>query len=143
MPETNPPSPDRRLGDPHYRAALLEKIESLIAVLELARVKVHRNLRIPGSDKLRLNRILDNLKNTLAVCRRAQVALMQASAKPGQGGVFTADGRPVEMNRREFLELQSLAEFYRLRNLGPITDDEMLGVDVEDLCDQLSRESGG
>ena len=139
MSEPSPPSPDRRLADPAFRAALLSKVESLIAVLEIARRKVHRNLRNPESDKERLHRILDNLQNTLSVCRRAQVALVQADANAdlGTGKAPRVDHR---MSRGEFLELHSLGEYRRFQNMGPISDDEVEDVDLDGLCDQLGRD---
>ena len=140
MSDPSPPSPDRRLADPAFRAALLSKVESLIAVLEIARRKVHRNLRNPDSDSERLSRILENLQNTLSVCRRAQVALVQAAANADLGRASAKPAADHRMSRGEFLELYSLGEFRRFQNMGPISEDELEDVDLDGLCDQLGRE---
>lgn len=139
MKEYDRQSPDPRLSDPAFRAALLAKVEALIAVLEIARRKVHRNLRVPGCDEARLNRIQENLRHTLAVCRRAQVALVQASARSG-ALAGPAGGKLRRMSRGEFFEMTSLQEFHRLRDLPPLSAGDLERLDLDELCDQLGRE---
>ena len=44
------------------------------------------------------------------------------------------------MSGREFLELSSLTEFKRLKEMGPISDLEVRTVDLDDLCDRLASD---
>jgi len=54
---------------------MLDKIEALISVLEVAHSKVLANLGTASSDRSRLHRVETQVANTLKVCRKARVAL--------------------------------------------------------------------
>ncbi len=157
MRDSFPFVPSERLRDPRYRKELLDKVEALISVLQVAHQKVLRNLAAPGSDVERLQRICSNLEGTLEVCRRARRTLLQNSPppasdeapcgphiqlQPGEG--LRPAARPAEPGRmswREYLELASVEEYRRLQDRGPITRDEVENVDLDELCRRLS-ESG-
>ena len=81
QPEERPYS-DSHLDSPEYRKRLLRKLNTLIAVLEVACAKVRRSLTGPDADVERLLRIQKNLKDTLQVCLRAKKALNEM--QPGQ-----------------------------------------------------------
>ncbi|HEX9793239.1 MAG TPA: hypothetical protein VGC54_04585 [Planctomycetota bacterium] len=114
----------------------MAKVEALLSVLEVAALKVRRNLEIPGADFSRLERVLRNLETTILVCRRAQRQLRDGPfdrplPQPRPGSV-------ARMNRREYVETGSLEEFRRFREAGPIRDDELQQVDIDRLCTELS-----
>src|SRR5262245_14467636 len=80
QPEEQPYS-DSHLESPGYRRRLLRKLNTLIAVLEVACAKVRRSLEGPNPDVERLTRIQSNLKETLQVCLRAKRALDQCEQR--------------------------------------------------------------
>ena len=125
-----------------YRKRLLRKLNTLIAVLEVACAKVRRSLQGPESDVERLTRIHKNLKETLTVCQRAKTALQRREALPANlPPVLGIDGhhdlvdekRPVPVSP----ELESDEEREKFAALGKITRDEIRGVDLDDLCNRL------
>jgi len=69
------PSSQAKLSDPQYRAAMLDKIEALISVLQVAHTKVLASLGTAAADRSRLRRVEAQVSNTLKVCRKARVAL--------------------------------------------------------------------
>ena len=80
QPEEHPYS-DAHLDSPEYRKRLLRKLNTLIAVLEVACAKVRRSLAGTDPDVARLTRIQNNLKETLQVCLRAKCALERCEQK--------------------------------------------------------------
>ena len=65
------------LESPEYRERLMRKLNTLIAVLEVASAKVKRSLDGPDPDMDRLIKIRTNLSSTLEVCKRARRALQR------------------------------------------------------------------
>jgi hypothetical protein len=75
MTNNSPYDSEQKLSDPAYRAEMLNKIEALISVLEVARQKVVNNIDTGGADADRMLRVKRQVDNTLKVCRRARTAL--------------------------------------------------------------------
>lgn len=73
-PESQPFS-ESYLQSPEYRERLLRKLNTLVAVLEVATAKVRRSMEGSGADLDKLARIRRNLQETLDVCLRARSAL--------------------------------------------------------------------
>lgn len=69
------PFSESYLNSSEYRERLMRKLNTLIAVLEVATAKVRRSMDGPGADLEKLNRIRKNLQDTLEVCTRARTAL--------------------------------------------------------------------
>ena len=148
-PEKKRPYSDSHLDSPEYRRRLMRKINTLIAVLEVANAKVRRSLQGPSADVPRLTRIQNNLSETLSVCRRAKEALERCEELPknlpasladvgdhvGAEELPTADvpGRPPG----RMTELSSDQERAKFDRLGPIEKSEVRGCDLDDLCRRL------
>ena len=122
-----------------YRKRLLRKLNTLIAVLEVACGKVRHSLQGAEPDVERLTRIHKNLKDTLSVCQRAKLALQRHEQLPpnlppilGIGeGADLVEGAPAGSPELTASEQQKFA------GLAPITSDEIRSVDLDDLCDRL------
>lgn len=69
------PFSESYLNSPQYRERLMRKLNTLIAVLEVAAAKVRRSMDATGADVAKLGRIRKNLQDTLDVCVRARSAL--------------------------------------------------------------------
>ncbi len=148
-PEDEPYS-DSHLDSPEYRKRLLRKLNTLIAVLEVACAKVRRSLAGPDPDVERLSRIQKNLKETLQVCIRAKKALercdrlpteqppkagqppaqLPAAKQPESKGPSTPTG-----------ELRSSEEKRKFERLGPIDLREVRACDLDTLCQRLLGEA--
>ena len=146
-PEDEPYS-DSHLDSPEYRKRLLRKLNTLIAVLEVACAKVRRSLAGPDPDVERLSRIQKNLKDTLQVCVRAKKALERSERLP------TELPRQLEQTTPELPapaaqepelapanaqagELSSLEEQRKFERLGPIDLREVRACDLDQLCLKL------
>lgn len=140
------PFSESHLDSPEYRKRLLRKLNTLIAVLEVACAKVRRSLAGPDPDVDRLKRIQKNLKDTLQVCIRAKTALERCEKLPADLSdslsQVTADhglnlpGRP-RNKRGTAVEMTSNAETAKFDELGPIDPREIRSVDLDSLCRQL------
>ena len=137
------PYSDSHLDSPEYRKRLLRKLNTLIAVLEVACAKVRRSLAGPDPDTERLNRINKNLKDTLQVCMRAKSALERSEELPGDlpgnlADVASAEvwGAPKKRDGHQ-IEMSSSAENAKFEDLGPIDAQEIRAVDLDKLCRQL------
>jgi len=148
-PDNKRPYSDSHLDSPEYRRRLMRKINTLIAVLEVASAKVRRSLQGPSADVPRLMRIQNNLTETLSVCRRAKQALERCEELPkdlpaslsqvsDHGGAerlaeANVPGRPPG----RMTELTSEAERVKFDKLGPIDTTEVRSCDLDDLCRRL------
>ena len=74
-----PPSP-YDISNPQQRITMLQKLESLVAVLEATQRKVDLNLESPFANRERLQKVRTQVCNTLSVCRNARRALVQPTA---------------------------------------------------------------
>ncbi|MFT5288082.1 MAG: hypothetical protein ACI8QS_001824 [Planctomycetota bacterium] len=136
------------LDSPEYRKRLMRKLNTLIAVLEVACSKVRRSLAGPEPDIERLGRIHKNLQDTLQVCVRAKQALERCEALPEDlpssitGGLMPEDNienadfvpRPPQGSE---VEMTSRQEAKKFKGLGPIEKKDLTAVDLDDLCRQL------
>ncbi|MSR61836.1 MAG: hypothetical protein EXS08_05270 [Planctomycetes bacterium] len=150
QPEEQPYS-DSHLDSPEYRRRLLRKLNTLIAVLEVACAKVRRSLASPDPDVERLTRIQNNLKETLQVCLRAKNALERSEQGSSQPQVASEpektipmqlpaaanDARPVPAQKGE---LASVDEQRKFQRLGPIDLREVRACDLDNLCQKLISE---
>lgn len=59
---------------------MLQKLESLVAVLEATQRKININLESPLANRERLCKVRGQVQNTLAVCRNARRALSHSAA---------------------------------------------------------------
>ncbi|MEM7518267.1 MAG: hypothetical protein AAF368_15255 [Planctomycetota bacterium] len=136
------------LDSPAYRERLLRKLNCLIAVLEVASVKVQKTLKGPEPDVDRLLRIRGNLNKTLDVCMRARKALQEHRQIPEELhknlSRITADGAAGHRQRNlkalpkgASIELSGDAEKRKFERLGPITADSISEVDFDDLSSQF------
>ena len=74
-----PPSP-YDTSNPQQRIAMLQKLESLVAVLEATQRQVDLSLESPFANRERLQKVRSQVCNTLSVCRNARRALVQPTA---------------------------------------------------------------
>jgi hypothetical protein len=146
QPEEQPYS-DAHLDSPEYRKRLLRKLNTLIAVLEVACAKVRRSLAGADPDVERLTRIQNNLKETLQVCLRAKRALERCEQKgvesARQGEVAppqeilpqlparASEPQPAETGEGELGKKEERRKFQRL---GPIDLREVRACDLDALA---------
>lgn len=142
-PEDQPYS-DSHLDSPEYRKRLLRKLNTLIAVLEVACAKVRRSLEGPDPDIERLTRIQNNLRETLQVCLRAKGALERCEQGKPEGipePVSEAPAQlPAPVARTPEVpagELVSVDEQRKFQRLGPIDLREVRACDLDLLCQKL------
>jgi hypothetical protein len=130
----NAPKTPEMLASAEYRSRLATKLNCLIAVLEVAIGKIAKSVDVPGANRDRLLKIRANLENTLSICTRAKVTLDKAAAP--QTRAPKAAAKP-SMNARDYVELTSIDEYRKFRTMEPITRDQLLNVDFEDLARKL------
>ncbi len=143
------PFSESHLDSPEYRKRLTRKLNTLIAVLEVACAKVERSLNGPGADVDRLNRIHKNLHDTLDVCLRARKALERSEVLPGDlsHGLRKVVGEKAlalpapsaRAQRGHAVELSSAEEARKFEHLGPIDPSEIRTCDLDLLCEELLR----
>lgn len=128
-------SPSEKLSSAEYRARLLTKLNCLVAVLEVAIDKISRSMDVPGANHDRLTRIRANLQNTLSICTRAKQTLESAA---GRAIAERNAPQPSDaMTYRDYVELRSIDEYRKFKDLPPITGEELENVDVDDLISRL------
>lgn len=144
QPEENPYS-DSHLDSPEYRKRLLRKLNTLIAVLEVACAKVRRSLQGPDPDIERLTRIQNNLRETLQVCQRAKSALERCeefnASRPPESQPEAAPVPGIEQQEAR-KDVRTEAERRKFDRLGPIDLREVRACDVDALCRRLLGEVG-
>ena len=137
------PFSESHLESPEYRRRLMRKLNTLIAVLEVACAKVRRSLAGPDPDIERLMRIQKNLKDTLQVCVRAKRALRRCERLPEElpanltQVTAEAEFATKKTPRGQVIEMSSAAEVQKFNDLGPIDPKEIRACDLDDLCGQL------
>jgi hypothetical protein len=145
-PEEQQPYSDSHLDSPEYRKRLLRKLNTLIAVLEVACAKVRRSLAGPDPDVERLTRIQNNLKETLQVCLRAKRALERCEQKTAEQPAEVQEATVVpqlppaqkeEPIEARVVELSSTDEQRKFQRLGPIDLREVRACDLDSLCQKL------
>ena len=141
------PYSDQHLESPEYRKRLRRKLNTLIAVLEVASSRVKRTLAGPAPDVERLTRIYKNLRDTLQVCQRAREALERHEKLPADLGASlrlagltegaAGAARLEARTRGPEVELDSVAEREKFAKLGPILAREVRSCDLDELCARL------
>lgn len=134
------------LESPEYRERLMRKLNTLIAVLEVASAKVDRSIDGPGADIDRLGKIRTNLTSTLEVCRRARKALERREDLPeglpeNLAEVVRAAGKnriePKRLPIGSGAEMSSSEERRRFERMGRIGREEIESVDFDDLASKF------
>ena len=134
------------LGSKEYRTKLLTKLNCLMAVLEVAITKLNRSMEQPSANQERLGKIKANLENTLAICTRAKETLERSTMR-NEPPKLTTD-KPVEkrgpaqsqsgsMRYRDYVELSSIDEYKKFKQLPPINSEDLENVDVDDILKKL------
>ena len=138
-------NPERQsLTSEEYRVRLVNKLNCLIAVLEVAISKITRSVDTAPDRADRLLKIRANLENTLAICRRARTTLETKSASPAPlppkqlpPARRAVHGEPEKMTYRDYVEFLSVEEYRRFKTLPPITDREIKALDFDNLIGKL------
>ena len=112
--------PQRTTSDMlEWRTRFSTELDSLVAVLEIAIAKLARGLRVPNDERIRVARIRDDLRRTLATCEQAKLALELAmSAAPAtQPGleVLSKTARPLEYRSLSLSGYDRVCRDYFLR----------------------------
>ncbi len=149
------PFHESNLDSPEYRERLMRKLNTLIALLEVAGAKVRRSLSGPAPDVQRLMRIRKNLQDTLEVCLRAKTALQKRGSLPkgisrelskvvnpdliDATRLAAAPGTPASAPRRRgvLVEMSSAREAQRFRDLGRIDPTMVWSCDIDELMRRL------
>ncbi len=134
MQAPTPRSPRGRLADPRYRAEMLARLDSLVAVLQVAQRQARAARGGSAEPAERLDSMAGNLARTLEIC---QFARRRLTAKQSKGVV--GERRTPEM--RHFVESLSFSGFQRLQAGAKINVDAISAEDLELLCTQLSEET--
>lgn len=128
------------LSSTEYRSRLLNKLNCLVAVLEVAIGKVEKSLEADDSNQERLQRIKANLENTLAICRRAKGTLESKTNEERKPKAIEAPAKPSTQQNATFrcyVELSSIDEFRKFKNLPAIQKNEVKDVDFDELASKL------
>ena len=130
----NPQLPDT-LGSAEYRTRLTTKLNCLIAVLEVAIAKITKSMDTPGANEDRLTKIRGNLENTLTICHRSKQTLDRTQKKRE---ITSTSGANRDMTARDYVELTSIEEYRKFRNMAPISRNELETIDFDELSRRLS-----
>ncbi|PIE22385.1 MAG: hypothetical protein CSA62_12825 [Planctomycetota bacterium] len=149
---SNDDQPRKELSSSEYQKRLLNKLNCLIAVLEVAIGKIAQNADSDSSKAERLGKIRNNLENTLGICRRAKRTLenkIQSGssnpnnipAAPTAEITETPESKPAKrpLSFRNYVELSSIDEFRKFKKLEPISEAEVSETDLDELARKLSE----
>jgi len=130
------------LSSAEYRAKLLTKLNCLIAVLQVAIAKITRSMDLPGANEERLTKIRGNLENTMSICNRAKSTLekgLNESVTQQRALESGRSGRSSEkMSYRDYIELSSIDEYKKFKELPPISTTDLDSLDIDDLMRKLA-----
>jgi hypothetical protein len=119
----------------------VNKLNCLIAVLEVAIAKVSQNGSVPTDRAERMQKIRANLENTLAICRRARTTLEGKTFGGQEARVVQLPAlrpsRPGQMTYRDYVEFTTVEEYRKFKRLPPIAADELVSLDLEKLIRDL------
>ena len=139
MENRQPRSPRGRLADPRYRAAMLARLESLIAVLRLAQQEAAAAPSANAEHAARLTKMHRNLSRSLEVCDHARSSL----SAPLPHGVVPQPAGPQETGATTeagcYAESSNLEEYRRLNELGDLPAGALDTAALEELCRQLTQ----
>lgn len=131
--DKNSQQPDQ-IGSREYRARLMTKLNCLVAVLEVAIAKISKSMGLPGANEERLLKIRSNLENTLSICHRAKQTLEKAD----RARAATKETGSRKMNARDYVELSSIDEYRKFKQMEPIEKNDALEIDFDDLARRLT-----
>ena len=144
--------PRKELSSSEYQKRLLNKLNCLIAVLEVAIGKITQNVDDDSSKAERLGKIRSNLENTLGICRRAKRTLesriqggsdspKQLPAAPTAELSEEPEAKPKKhpLSFRNYVELSSIDEFRKFKRLEPISENEVSETDLDELARKLGE----
>jgi hypothetical protein len=127
-------------GSVEYRQRLLHKLNTLIGVLESAIGKISRNLNSPDANQDRLEKIRNNLENTLQICRRAKATLESKMEETSKTKLENSPAKkPQSLAFRSYVELSSIEEFRKFKNMEPISTNEINDADMDELERKLQE----
>lgn len=121
--------PYEKLSNPLFRREFLNKLENLIGVLEVIRTKISRQREAHEGNPFQLKRSLHDILRILDICYKSR-----SNLREWECGI----GRPSSMTYREYLELQSFAEYKKMLSFGPVLSSDLAEVDLDLLCRQLA-----
>lgn len=133
--QNNTPKLPNSLGSTEHRTRLATKLNCLIAVLEVAITKLSRSMQTPGANQDRLTKIRRNLESTLSTCQRAKGNL---HGTPANKHATSPDAQGTDKASCDYVELTSIDEHRKFRNMAPITKDALKAIDFDELSRQLS-----
>lgn len=110
-----------KIMNDEYRLKLIIKLRTLVAVLKVTLARIKLSAQEPGADVVRLIKISDNLKKTLASCLRALDTLTRDDEKTV---VSSSD-------------IATIDEHMKFKHLPPITSEEIEKVDWAKLTEQF------
>jgi len=148
MENRQPRSPRGRLADPRYRAEMLARLDSLIAVLRMAQQKASDAHAARPNEAARINKMHGDLSKTLDVCDSARRSLRAQSPRGivpleprGNAGPESGMARADGLGSRSgcFAESSSLAEFERLCGLESLSGSKLKAEELDRLCEQLAK----
>ena len=140
---------------------LAMKLNTLIAVMKVALAKLERNMTLPGTNIERVEKIIENLTNTLGICQRAKKTLDTGATKDSEIAEDVID----ELLRHEEPGFQMFSEertgswppswlpplglhdilfppgneYNKFKGLPPITADDIKSTDLDKLSEQLGN----
>lgn len=129
------PNLPEMLGSSEYRSRLMTKLNCLIAVLEVAITKIGKSIDLPGANEERLLKIRSNLENTLAICHRARATLEKTGSTRPLDARHMAIGK---MTARDYVELSSIDEYRKFKQLEAIRKEDLAEVDFDELARRLT-----
>ncbi|HHI80777.1 MAG TPA: hypothetical protein ENK02_12475 [Planctomycetes bacterium] len=136
----DPNSNKGNAGSIEYRQRLLHKLNTLIGVLESAIGKISRTLGSPEANQERLEKIKNNLENTLQICRRAKATLESKMEEvPPKETESPRETKAHPLAFRSYVELSSIEEFRKFKNMKPISPSEIQDADLEELERKLQE----
>lgn len=110
------------MNEDDYRIRLVLKLNALIAVLNVALAKIERAMETQPSE--RLHAVAEKLEGTRQICLEARDRLMGNEPRPT---------KPAPAPR----DVDSINEYQKFKKLGPITLDDVAGVDLDELSKKL------
>jgi len=111
------------------------KVQGLVAILEIALARIRVEMENPGADLPRLRRVKENLTRTHRVCKQTLGKLEESLAEALE---VCLQPRTEPMSCREYVELSSLEEYHRLRDLPPVRFEEIQEVNLDGLGERLT-----
>ena len=112
---------------PEFTTQLLVKLRMLIAVMEVAILKLDRAVKQPGADQVRLGQIKKNLQNTLRICFNARNTLEKKLGIDREAE--TVDFPPLDPSEMDT----------EIMEVPAITPEDIANTDIHELSRQLGK----